>query len=685
MKLPDFNDFENRKIANSTKIYDRTGTIVLYNIHDNIKRTQVKNDQINDYAKKATIAIEDSSFYSHYGIRPTSIIRAFIANIQGGSYSQGGSTIDQQIVKNALLTQEKTIIRKIKEIVLAIKLDAQLDKDTILNIYLNEAPYGGNIYGIEEASLAYFGKHAKDISLAEAAYLAAMPQAPSRYSPFKEDRTALENRKNLVLQKMYENGFITKEEYENTINQSVNFLTKEDSSGRAYHFVFYVKNYLEEKYGEDTVENGGLKVITTLNADLQANAEKIVYDYVVTNEKRFGAKNAAMVAIDPRTGQILSMIGSRDYFDKNIDGQFNVATAPRQPGSSFKPFVYLLSYINGYSPDTRIFDVSTNFATNCDAYGNSLNGQKCYIPVNYDGSYAGNVSFRQALLWSLNIPAVKVEYLVGVRETLNFVKKFGLDMGDPSKYGLSLALGSGEVSLLNLTNAYGVFADNGFYHEPTGILEVSDKDGNVLEKYQNNPKYIVDSKYTDILNNVLIDSKSRYPAYSVNNPVNYYDREVAVKTGTTNDFIDVWVVGYTPSIVVGTWGGNNDNAPVTKVAGTILSPMWRKIMDYAIKDLPVETFNKPDYSTIEYIKGDTCVNGRFVSILDYSSGSTDPQYNLWNVPIHNFGTGCMPDNGVEGNSTSTDNSNGDPGIPATDPGIYLYPQVPVYIPGSVQY
>lgn len=682
MKLPDFNDFENRKIANSTKIYDRTGKIVLYNIHDNIRRTQVKSEEISPYIKKATIAIEDASFYEHHGIRPTSLIRAFIASVQEGRYAQGGSTIDQQVVKNALLTQEKSIIRKIKEIVLAIKLDAQVDKETILNIYLNESPYGGNIYGVEEASLAYYGKHAKDVTLAEAAYLAAMPQAPSRYSPFKEDRTALENRKNLVLQKMYENNLITKEEYESTINQTVTFLKKEDSSGRAYHFVFYVRDYLEKKYGEDMVENGGLKVITTLDWDLQQNAEKIIYDYVVTNEKKFGAKNSAAVATDPRTGQILMMVGSRDYFDDKIDGKFNVATAPRQPGSSFKPFIYLESYMKGYSPDTMIFDVPTNFSTNCDAYGTSLNGKDCYMPVNYDGNFAGAVSFRQALLWSLNIPAVKVQYLVGVKNTLEFVKKFGLDMGNPSRYGLSLALGAGDVSLLNLTNAYGVFANNGIYHTPTGILEVTDKDGNTLEKFEDKPQYVVDRKYTDMLNDVLSDSKSRYPAYSVSNPINYYDRQVAVKTGTTNDFKDVWVIGYTPSIAVGMWGGNNDNTPVTKVAGTILSPVWRKVMDYALKSVPVESFNKPDFASMEYIKGDTCFGGNFNSILNYTSGPSDSQYNLWNIPIQSrLGGYCMPDTGVTGeHGSSTPEHPNDPGVPAIDPGIPTTVHSPITIP-----
>ena len=639
LKLPDFNDFENRKIANSTKIYDRTGTVLLYNIHDNIKRTQLAGADISDYIKKATISIEDRDFYNHYGISPRGIIRSIWVAISSGKASQGGSTITQQIIKNALLTRDRTVVRKLKEWVLAIKLDAQVSKDDILTIYLNESPYGGTIYGVEEASLSYFGKHAKDVTILEAAYLAAIPQAPSRYSPFNNDKSLLENRKNTVLQKMFESGYISHKELTDNLKEQETFLTRETSSGKAFHFVFYVKSYLEEKYGKDEVENGGLKVITTLNWDLQKEAEKLVYEAAIINEKKFGAKNSALVATDPKTGQILSMIGSRDYFDKGVDGQFNVATSPRQPGSTFKPFVYIQGFMRGFTPDTILFDVPTNFSTNCDASGSNSAENKCYTPENYDGTFHGPVSIRHALLWSLNIPAVKMQYIVGVRETINFVKNFGITLGSPANYGLSLALGGGEVSLLTLTNAYAVFANNGKYNPPVSVLEVRDKANNVLEKYSQKEIEAVPKQYVDILNSILIDSASRVPAYSPGNPINYYDREVAVKTGTTNDFRDVWVIGYTPSIVLGMWGGNNDNSPVTRVAGTVLSPVWRKIMDYAIKNTEKETFDKPAEpaeSVPKYLSSDLCFAGRPQTILGYINGYNDPQYNLWNNPIQSW-------------------------------------------------
>ena len=673
LKLPDFNDFENRKISNSTKIYDRTGKVVLYNIHDNIKRTQIKSGEINDYIKKATISIEDWNFYNHYGIRPTSIIRSILANITSGGYSQGASTITQQVVKNALLTREKTISRKLKEWILAIKLDAQVSKDDILTIYLNESPYGGTIYGVEEASVSYFGKHAKDVTLTEAAYLAAMPQAPSRYSPFNSDGIALENRKNLVLDRMYELGYINKEEMITSKIEKVSFLTRDGSNGKAYHFVFYVRDYLEEKYGKDEVENGGLKVITTLDWDLQKEAERINYEGSILNEKRFGAKNAALVALDPRTGQILSMIGSRDYFDDSVDGKFNVATSPRQPGSTFKPFIYLQAFMQGFTPETILFDLKTNFSTNCDAYGTSINGKECYMPQNYDNTFHGPVSLRHALLWSLNIPAVKLQYIVGVANTLDFVKKFGINLGSASQYGLSLVLGGGEVSLLDLTNGYAVFANNGNYNPTTPILEIRDKSDNILEKYTKKETSAVPKEYIDVLNSILIDSKSRVPAYSVNNPINYYDRQVAVKTGTTNDFKDVWVVGYTPSIVIGMWGGNNNNAPITRVAGTVLSPVWRKVMDYALKNSPLEYFDTPsvDYTNSpSYMTGNLCSDGTSHSILGYIRGYNDSQYNLWNTPIQTWTQNNNPcDSPVENTPSEDTSTNTDPNtinIPITN-------------------
>jgi 1A family penicillin-binding protein len=658
IKLPDFNNFENRKIANSTKIYDRTGKILLYNVYDNIKRTQVGMTDINDNIKKATIAIEDTYFYSHHGIRPTSIIRAVIASLKEGRYAQGGSTITQQVVKNALLTQEKSVIRKVKEWVLAIKLDNEVDKDSILNIYLNESPYGGTIYGVEEASLSYFGKNAKDVTMAEAAYLAAMPQAPSRYSPFNNDRQALENRKNLVLTRMFETGAITQEELDNALAEKVIFLTRDNSNGKAFHFVFYVREYLENKYGKDVVENGGLKVITTLDYDLQKNGEEIVKEGALKNTSKFGAENGAMITIDPRTGQILAMVGSRDYFDKAIDGKYNVATALRQPGSTFKPIVYLLGLVKGFEPETVLYDVPTQFSTNCDAYGNTIDGGKCYMPSNYDGNFHGPVSLRVALQNSINIPAIKLLYLVGIKSTVDFAKKFGItSLDDYSRFGLSLVLGGGEVSLLEMTNVYATFANEGIYNPSTPILEIKDKEGNILETFSKKSREVVSKEYTDKLSDMLSDADARSLTFSYGNPINYHDRQVAGKTGTTNDFRDTWVIGYTPSYAIGLWAGNNDNRPVSNVAGAVLSPVWRKYMDYVLNhDGKVESFDTPipiSSTAPNFINGNYCADGpgtilRYIGGSGSAGGYTDPQYNLWNTPIlsRNY---C----GTSSNSTSS--------------------------------
>ena len=581
--LPDFNNFENRYVANSTKIYDRTGKIVLYNIHDDVRRTEVPFEDISPYIRQATISIEDAHFYEHNGFRPTSFIRALLANIVSGGFSQGGSTIDQQVVKNSLLTRDKTITRKIKEIVLSLKLDKEVPKDTILQIYLNESPYGGTLYGVEEASMAYFSVHAKDVTLTEAAYLAALPQSPTYYSPYGKHRDELEKRKNLVLERMYELGYITLDQRNTSQAESLTFDQDVSNSGKALHFVMYIREYLEEKYDTDMVENGGLKVITTLDYNLQKQEEDIVKAGALSNEKKFKATNAALIAIDPKTGQILSMVGSRDFFDTEIPGQYNIATAERQPGSSFKPIVYAAAFALGYTPETVLFDAQTQFSSLCDAYGNPHTGipaSSCYMPDNYDGIFRGPVALRDALAQSLNVPAVKLLYLVGIKNAVALAQAMGLStITDPARYGLSLVLGGGEVTLLELTNAYGVFANNGVYSRPQGILEVDDNTGTVLEKFSPDQKQVLDESVSSLISNVLSDQIAKIPAYGVNSPLSFGDRPVASKTGTTNDYRDVWVVGYTPSIVIGMWGGNNDNTPIDKkVAGLVLAPIWHDAM-----------------------------------------------------------------------------------------------------------
>ena len=655
MQLPDFNNFENRDVANSTKIYDRTGKIVLYNIHDNVRRTAIPIEDISPYIKQATISIEDAHFYEHYGFRPTSFIRAILANLTSGGYAQGGSTIDQQVVKNALLTREKTISRKLKEIILSVKLDRELPKDTILQIYLNESPYGGTIYGVEEASLTYFGKKAKDVTLTEAAYIAALPQAPTYYSPYGKHRDALEARKNLVLQRMNDLGYITKEQMLTSQKEQVTFEKDISNTGKAMHFVMYIREYLEDKYGVDMVQNGGLKVITTLDYSLQKQFEDIVKQGAMENMKKYKASNSALVAIDPKTGQILGMVGSRDFFDTEIPGQFNIATAQRQPGSSFKPIVYSAAFKLGYTPETVLFDVPTQFSTACDADGKPLrvgaDSSICYMPENYDGQFRGPISLRDALAQSLNIPAVKLLYLTGINNAITLAQAMGLStITDPSRYGLSLVLGGGEVTLLELTNAYGVFADNGIYHKQQGILEIRDRDDSVLQKFTPIETEVLPENVTTLISSVLSDNVARTPSYGANSALYFKDRPVAVKTGTTNDYKDVWVVGYTPSIVIGMWAGNNDNTPIDKrTAGFVLAPVWRKAMDVVVSGTQVEYFPDPlpNTSSKPILQGKYCSSNGIHTILasviksnpdgEYPTNpGNDSQYNLWENAIQKW-------------------------------------------------
>src|SRR5258708_5339568 len=364
--IPDFNSFDVRKIVNSTKIYDRTGKILLYDIHNNVRRTNIPFDQMGINIKNATVAVEDSDFYNHSGIKLTSILRAALADIFHIGQTQGGSTITQQLVKNTLLNSKRSLGRKIKEWILAIKVDRALPKEKILELYLNEVPYGGTVYGIEEASKNYFNKDAADLTMAEAAYLAAIPQSPTYLSPYGKNLDKLEERKNFVLSRMRDLNFISQADYKAAKNEKVSFAPQSLGTIKAPHFVFFLKDYLTQKYGEDEVQNGGLKVTSTIDYDLQSKGEEIVKEGALLNEKNWNGKNAGLVAIDPKTGQILTMVGSRDYFDKMIQGNYNVATAHRQPGSSFKPFIYATAFEKGFTPDTVLFDLPTEFQTTCD-------------------------------------------------------------------------------------------------------------------------------------------------------------------------------------------------------------------------------------------------------------------------------------------------------------------------------
>lgn len=595
-KIPDLATLRAQALVQSTKIYDRTGNTLLYDLNPNVKRTVVPFDQISQHLKDATLAIEDATFYSHAGIRPLAIVRAAIANFFAGSFKEGGSTITQQVVKNSLLNTDKTISRKIKEWVLSIRLEQIADKDTILNLYLNSNSYGGNHFGIEEASEAFLGKHAADLDITESAYLAAIPQAPTHYSPYGKYVQDLENRKNLVLKKMLENKFISQNEYIEAMAEKVTFQTGGNQGIKAPHFVMFIKSYLENKYGEDKVLSGGLKVITTLDYTMQQKGEELAKKYALQNEKNYNASNDALVAIDPKTGQILTMVGSRDYFDAKIDGNFNVATAPnRQPGSTFKPFIYSESFNQGYTPDTLMFDAKIQFSTSCTA-DNLTSVSPCYSPNDYSGTFVGPISVRNALAGSVNVPAVEMLYMVGINKALELSKAMGItSLTNSNQYGLTLVLGGGEVSPIDMTSAYGVFATGGIRNPYTGILSVQDGNGEILEQYNPNGTHVLPEQTALQISDILNDNVARSSEYGLNSPLYFPGKDVAVKTGTTNNFVDAWIIGYTPNIVVTAWAGNNNGSPMAKkIAGFIVAPLWRAFMDSVLPILPDEQFKAPD-------------------------------------------------------------------------------------------
>ena len=658
LEIPTLDGFEARRITQSTKIYDRTGEVLLFDLHEDIRRTVVPLEDMTRHLKNATIAIEDSEFYEHQGIRPTAILRAVLVNLRviDGIVGQGGSTLTQQVVKNTLLTREKTIARKVKEWILSLKVEQILTKDEILELYLNEVPYGGNIYGAEEAAQHFFAVSATELSLVQSAYLAALPQAPSRYSPYGNNINLLEDRKNLVLARMRELGFITNDEYESAVAETVTFEQYGETNIKAPHFVFYVREYLEDTYGREAVYESGLKVISTLDYDLQKIGEEVVSEFAYKNEEDFNAENAALVAVDPNTGQILTMVGSRNYFDEEIDGKFNIATAKRQPGSTFKPFVYGAAFEKGYTPETVVFDVPTQFSNTCEP-SDFTTGGGCYSPVNYDAVFRGPMTLRNALAQSINIPAVKALHLAGVNNAISTATRLGISTLDKGAgfYGFSLVLGGGEVTPLDLAGAYATLANDGVRHPHTPILRIEDAAGTVLEEYEETPgEQVLSAQSARLVADVLTDIDARTPAYGANS-FSFGNQQVAVKTGTTNDFRDVWIVGYTPNIAVTTWGGNNDNSPIVKrVAGFVLAPLWRAFMDRALTIVPGENFTPPTpEENPESIKpvlrgfwqGSASSTAPSVhSILHWvdkdnprgsipSNPARDSQYNLWEYAV----------------------------------------------------
>jgi len=590
IKLPDIANFEENRVAQSTTIYDRTGKVLLYDVHGEEKRTVILFEEIPQNIKTATIAIEDDSFYSHFGFRPLSFIRAMITNILHGGFEQGGSTITQQAVKNTLLTKEKTIIRKFKEIIIALRLERKYSKNEILNLYLNQIPYGGGAYGVEAASETFFSKHAKDLTLLEAVYLASLPNAPSYYSPYGKHVKELDQRAVFALDKMRDLGYITKEEYDSVLKEKIKFSPARTKGIIAPHFVIEVRDELNKRFGEDVVEKEGFKVTTTLDAPLQQKADEVVQNHSLEIEKSFNATNEAVIAIDPKSGDILAMVGSRDYFNKDREGNFNITTALRQPGSSFKPFVYATAFKKGFSPETTLFDLPTEFNASCNPDGSAPPGieqNHCYHPQNYDEKFRGPISLRESLAQSLNVPSVKTLYLAGINDSLSTARDFGItSLNDPSRYGLTLVLGGGEVSILELANAYGVFANDAVFNKYRYILKIESSSGEVLYQPENSPAEVIDKNIARAINDILSDNKARTPAFGSDSALYFPGRKVAAKTGTTNDYRDAWVLGYTPDIVIGAWAGNNNNTPMEKkVAGFIVAPWWHEIMEYALTNM----------------------------------------------------------------------------------------------------
>jgi len=658
-ELPNPEEFIDGQITQSTKIYDRTGEVLLYEIHGDQKRTVIPFSDIPQYAREATLAMEDQNFYEHAAMDIKGTIRAFIADVMSGDMSQGGSTITQQLAKNTFLTPEKTITRKIKELILANWIEDRYTKDKILELYLNQIPYGTNAYGIESASQTYFNKTAKDLSLAESATLAAMLQAPSYYSPWGTHVKELINRKDYALEQMEKLGFIDKQQKESAQKEQLNFTSQNIGTIKAPHFVMMVKDYLSQKYGDDTMEKGGLKVITTLDWKLQQAAETAVETGATKNTELYQGKNAALVAQDPKTGQILALVGSKSWYDDSIDGKFNAAVQGlRQPGSSFKPFAYVTAFEKGYSPNSVVFDLPTEFSSytdQCPLININYNNDNplCFHPQNFDGDFRGPINLRNSLAQSINISAVKVLYLAGLNNVIETAKNFGIStLTDPGRYGLSLVLGGGEVKLIDMVEAYSVFSQEGIKHNQSIILEVDNAKGDVLEKYLDQATRIIDQQYPKLINNILSDNDARAGLFQGSLSLTVFPgRDVALKTGTTNDYKDAWTLGYTPSLVVGVWAGNNDNAAMQKHAGSILAavPIWSEFMNAALQNYPMEFFNKPDdvQESKPMMNGEYVVNGQIHDILYYVDKNNptgpqplnpefDSQYWNWELPIKNW-------------------------------------------------
>jgi 1A family penicillin-binding protein len=571
----------------STRIYDRHG-VLLYELHGDVKRRFVPLSEIPESLRLATIAIEDKNFYKHKGYDLQAIARAFYINYKHKGISQGASTITQQLARTMFLDQERAYIRKIRELLLAIEIEKRYSKDEILEMYLNNIPYGSIAYGVSAAAEIYLDKSVKDLGLMESAYLAALPKAPSDYSPFGSNRSALDRRALEVLAAMQALAYLDSATVQSLVNQPLPHFVSPPHVIKAPHFVFYALEELEKQYGHEELMGGGLEVYTSLDLAWQREAERVVEKWGEINEKKYAAGNAALTAVDPTTGEILAMVGSRDYFEPG-SGTYNAAISPRQPGSSFKPYVYATAFSNGMNPDTKIVDSRTDFAA--ANYGVS------YVPQNYSGRHYGTVTARKALAGSLNVPAVKTIVSVGVPKTIDLAERLGIStLTDRKRFGPALALGGGEVKLLEHTAAMGAFGNGGRKQPLVSLLSIKNRSGVSLYQHKPGPGIqAVDEKAAFYIADILSDRKAREFIFGPRNKLVISGHRVAAKTGTTQDFHDAWTVGFTPSIAVGVWTGNNDNKPMKAGAdgSYVAAPIWNEFMSFALGRVAKKDFAVP--------------------------------------------------------------------------------------------
>lgn len=590
--LPSPNHLITRPSPLTTKIYDRNGEL-LYKIYRNENRTLIPLNELPDYLIEATLAIEDKEFYNHNGLSVKGIIRAIRHNLfKPQETRMGGSTITQQLVKNALLTPKKTWRRKIREASLALLVETKFSKDEILQMYFNEVPYGGTAYGIEEAAQKYFQKSATELSLSESALLTGLTRAPSEYSPFGAYPEKAKQRQKQVIQEMLKAGYLTPAEAEQAINKKLHF-APQGNGIKAPHFVFYIKNLLAEKYGQAVVEQGGLEVTTSLDWSIQQKAKQIL-DRELSKLTRLRVGNGAVLVTNPKNGEILAMVGSRDYWDFKNDGNVNVTLRPRQPGSAIKPVNYAVALQMGYTPATILSDTPITYR---------LPDRKPYSPKNYDGQFHGRLPLRVAFASSLNVPAVKVLSSYGVNKMAKMGQELGITTwNDPSRFGLSLTLGAVEVKMIDLAQVYSTFANYGKKVNINPILEIKDQKGGILytnpcSKNNTCPyEKVLDPGIAFLINDILSDNQARTLAFGHNSLLKIPNQQIAVKTGTSNDLRDNWCIGYTSEILVGTWVGNNDNSPMSQVASGVTgaTPVWHYLTTELLTEKAKHTWSKPD-------------------------------------------------------------------------------------------